>query len=241
MTDKQQNHQSKDPTVQRSETASLPHFIRDGNLTDRLLFLSFFAVSIFYLALIPFRAKLLVDAPFLNVLLTGGNLSTLALGAQHSNNLPFLTAVVILAAVSTIKFLPLYFFMGKRWGADFVSFIFNNHKPLWFKWLENFIFRHPIISLGLCFIPFFPASPTIVTIIAGITKVRGLPLAIAAFIYALLLKIVYVWIGTAFGTAVIATLQLIDKYMLWATLALVVWLIIVSTRKEMRRTPNKQE
>lgn len=223
------------------QQASFPHFISGGTRLDKLLFASFFAVSIFYLALIPFRAKLLVDAPFLNIVLTGGNLSTLALGAQHGGNLPFLALVIVIAAISTVKFLPLYFLMGKRWGADFVSFIFNNHKPLWFRWLENFIFKHPLISLGLCFIPFFPASPTIVTIIAGIKKVRVLPLMLAALLYAVLLKVLYIYLGITFGTAVISTLQLIDKYMLWVTLALVAWLMFVSFSKEYRRKSPQPE
>lgn len=213
---------------------SLPTFITKGSVGDTLLFASFVLISIYSLALIPFRAKLLVEAPLLNIFLTGGNFSVVALAAQNSNNMAALICFVLLAAVSSIKFLPLYFLMGKRWGDDFMAMMFKSHKPLWLKWLENFIYKHPAISLGLCYIPLSPVNPAIVAVVSGLSKVRMRLFLLLAAIFAIALKIFYTALGVIYGEAVLATLQVIDKYMLWITLALFVWVFVVVFRKEYR-------
>lgn len=213
--------------------SELPSFITNGTRTDKVIFSLFLLVAVYSLALIPFRAKLLVSYPLLNLFLTGGNFSLVSLTAQNSDNLPLIAGFLLLAAVSAIKFLPLYFIIGRRWGKTvFEELLFKSHTPLWFRKLENFIYRFPAIALGIAFIPFSPVSGTAVTIAAGIAQVSWRKFLTLVFIFSCLLKTCYVAIGLVYGPQVLEILPIIDRYMLWLTVALILYVGFVVYRKQ---------
>lgn len=227
---------STDPdAAERRKPDLFTRIVREGDRTDRLLFAAFIGMNVYGLALIPFRAKLLVDWTFVNIFLTGGNFSVVTLTARNPENWPFIAMVVLIAALSTVKFLPLYFLMGKRWGSALFETLFASHKPFWFRRMEAFLRRHPGISMAIAFIPFSPVSAVIVVIAAGISKARGWSIAAYTFVFAVLLKCFYVSLGLQFGTEVLSVLRVIDRYMLWVTLALIGYIFLMGFIKERRR------
>lgn len=211
--------------VERELTAAEKIF-QNPTKTDLVLLLALTLVAVYGFALIPFRAVLLVDYPVLYTVLNGSNFSLLAHGANHSNSFGFLVLMIFVAAISAIKFIPLYYLLGRHWGQAFIEMSFPKRVPLWFRKLENFINRHTIIALALAFIPFSPIPATIILAIAGIQKVSFWKIFGATFIFLALQKTFYVYLGVTFGTVVQSTLMMIDRYVLWVTLALIVWLII---------------
>ena len=85
---------------------------------------------IYGLALLPVRAVLLIDYTFVYTVLSGSSLSVLALTAENEDNVGLIVAAVLVAAVSMVKFLPLFFLIGKRWGPSFIDYSFMGHPPL---------------------------------------------------------------------------------------------------------------
>ena len=94
----------------------LPSFLREPDKIDKLLYASLMLVAVYGFAIIPFRAVLLLKYTFVHTWLTGSNLSVLILASENEDRPLFLFAVVVIAALSTIKFMPFFYWMGKKWG-----------------------------------------------------------------------------------------------------------------------------
>jgi putative membrane protein len=193
------------------------------------------ASGIYGFALLPFRAMLLVDHPFLYSALSGSSLSVLALTAENENNTGLIVATVLVAAVSMVKFLPLFFLIGKRWGPSFIDYSFMGHPPLWFRKLENFIYRHPGFCLLLSYIPFSPIPATIIVVIAGIKRTKGWIIGAYVLVYAIALKCFYVYLGLTFGATVRETLVTIERYVTWITFALLGYMFFTMWLKSKRK------
>lgn len=203
-----------------------PDFITNPDSTDKALLLAITAMAIYGFALIPFRAVLLLEHTFLYTWLSGSNLSVLILAAQNPERPWFLAFVVAIAALSTVKFLPIFFILGKRWGQDFITMSFGGHPPLWFRKLEKFIYQHLGFSLFLSFIPFSPIPATILVAIGGITKVKGWIVGAYVYVFAVMLKCFYLYLGLRFGPSIQDSLETIDKYVMRITFALIAWMFI---------------
>src|SRR5699024_8400402 len=103
------------------------------------------------------------------------------------------------AAASHIKFMAVYFLMGKYWGQDFITWLFANHTPLWWRKLEGFVEKHLFLSLLLGFIPFSPIPATILVAIAGIRKLKGWVIGLYIYLLAIGNKLFYLYLGLRFG------------------------------------------
>lgn len=222
-----------------SSGATLPSFITHPGKVDSWLLIAWALLTIYSLALIPFRAYLLLNHTFLYTLLTGSSLSVLSIAA-HTPGQPLLwVGLVTVAALSSAKFLVLYFFMGKLWGQDFIRWIFASHTPLWYRKLEGFVQRHIYFCLFLAFIPFSPIPGTILVAIAGIRRLKGWAIAGYVFLLALLLKSFYLYLGVTFGEGIKPMLMTIDRYMMQATLILMAYMFIVIWFKNRKKTEKE--
>lgn len=193
---------------------------------DRILFATLMIMAIYGFALIPFRAVLLLEHTFLYTWLSGSSLSVLILAAQNPDRPVFLGFVVLVAALSMVKFLPLYYWMGKKWGPEFITMSFGGHPPRWFRKLEGFIYRRIDVSLFASYIPFSLIPATIVVAIGGIAKVKGWLVSIYVVLFATMLKCFYLYLGLRFGEGIQSSLETIDKYVMRITLALIAWMFI---------------
>lgn len=214
------------PEEHKDGSEDLPRFLAHPSKVDKILWASMFAMSIYSLGLIPFRAIMLLDHTFLYTFLTGSNLSVLILAAENPSRPIFLAFVVLVAALSTIKFLPIFYYMGLRWGPEFIDMSFGGHPPKWFRKIEGFIYRHITPSLFLSFIPFSPIPATVLVAIGGITKVRAWRVGVSVFAFAVMLKCFYLYLGLRFGPTIQDSLETIDKYVMRITLALLAWMFI---------------
>ncbi|AKK06902.1 hypothetical protein CMUST_13030 [Corynebacterium mustelae] len=222
-------------TAKPKPTSELPEFLANATRADWVLWGLMVAAGIYGFALIPFRALLLVNHPFLYAGLSGSNLAVLTVGATHSDKPWHLVAVVIIATLSAAKFLPLYFLLGKRWGKEFVDMMFAGHPPRWFSKLENFIYNHQGFSFLLSCIPFSPISPVLIVTISGIKRARGLFVSLWVLGFITLLKLFYLYLGVTFGTQVQGTLEVINRYITWITIALIAWLFISINLKQRKK------
>lgn len=229
------NHTGKDSTDTDSWKQELPSFMQNFQRFDWILWGLLAASGIYGLALLPFRAVLLIDYTFVYTVLSGSSLSVLALTAENEDNVGLIVATVLVAAVSMVKFLPLFYLIGKRWGPMFIDYSFMGHPPLWFRKLENFIYRHPGFCLLLSYIPFSPIPATIIVVIAGIKRTKGWVIGAYVLVYAIALKCFYVYLGLTFGATVRETLVTIERYVTWITFALLGYMFFTMWLKSKRK------
>ena len=213
----------------------LPEFMKRFGRTDWILWWVFTLSGIYGLAIIPFRAVLLFNHTFVYTLLTGSSLSVIKLAAENPDRPLFLAVVVIVATLSAVKFIPLFYLIGSRWGQEFLDYQFMGHPPLWYRKLENLIYRHIGLFLFLAYLPFSPLPTPILVMVAGIR--RRSPTLIAAYIlcFAGALKSFYLYLGLRYGTSVQETLTVIDRYVTWITLGLLVYLFATIWWKQRRK------
>lgn len=221
MTDSPRTPEEQD---EASQDPALPPFITHPGKVDRWLLTALGLVTVYSLALIPFRAYLLLNHTVLYTALSGSGLSVLITASRNPGETALLATVTALAALSHLKFMPLYFLMGKHWGQAFLDWMFASHTPLWYRKLEGFVQRNLFLCLFLAFIPFSPIPVTILVTIAGIRKMKGAGIAIYMFILALALKGFYLYLGVTYGEAIQPTLQSIDRVMMQITLVLIAYM-----------------
>ncbi|UWE90400.1 hypothetical protein NY051_01805 [Corynebacterium diphtheriae bv. gravis] len=112
-----------------TEKSQLPNFLTNASKHDWILWWAFALTGIYQLGLIPFRAVLLLNHTFLYAMLTGSGFSLVSLAASNPERIGFLCLSTVLAAASAIKFLPLFYLMGYRWGTEFLHYSFMGHPP----------------------------------------------------------------------------------------------------------------
>lgn len=207
---------------------ALPSFLTSPRGIDKVLLGLLALMTVYSMVMIPLRPNLLVNAPWALSLLTGSGLGLLVTAAQNQGAPLLLAALTAVAAASHLKFMVVYFLMGKHWGQDFISWIFANHTPLWWRKLEGFVERHLLLSLLLGFIPFSPVPATILVAIAGIRQMKGWVIALYLYALALANKLFYLYLGLRFGVGIQPTLETIDRYMMQITLALVAYVLIMN-------------
>ncbi|MCQ9351739.1 hypothetical protein NQ015_02475 [Corynebacterium sp. 153RC1] len=218
-----------------NSSSEMPSFLKNATRLDWALYAGLIAVGIYGFAIIPFRATLLLNHTMVYTVLTGSSLSVLSHAASNPGRWAYLGGVVLLAAASSIKFLPLFFLIGKRWGREFLDSSFGGRPPLWFRKLERFIHNHIGISMALAYVPFSPIAPTIIAVVGGIARARGWAVMGFAFVFAIALKSFYVYLGITFGTQVQSTLMVIDRYVTWITLGLVAYMFAAIYYKQNRK------
>lgn len=227
---------SSAPISPANSDPALPSFLTHPKKVDRWLLTALGLITVYSLALIPLRAYLLINHTFLYTLLTGSSLSVLSLAARTPSQPLLWAGLVTVAALSAVKFLVVYFFMGKHWGQAFLDWIFASHTPLWYRKLEGFVQRHIYFCLFLAFLPFSPIPATILVAIAGIRRFKGWAIAGYVFLLALLLKCFYLYLGVTFGEEIKPVLMTIDRYMMQATLALMAYIFIVVWYKNRKKS-----
>lgn len=223
-------HQAKENEQPSTE---LPKFITEGTGVDILLFTVFMLIGVYGLVLSPFVPKLLVSNPELLIALTGSSNAMVVLGAHYSTGVDnHYILWGALAVLSSVKFLPVYYLIGSRWGEEFIHYLFQSRKkpPLWYRKTKNFIHNHPLVSLGAGYIPFSPIPHTLVVVFTAISAVKPMVVAASILMLATLLKTFYFVVGYIFGEEVIGVLATIDKYMLYITLGIIAVIFFKSLR-----------
>ncbi|WP_083091737.1 DedA family protein [Rothia nasimurium] len=226
---------------EKEADASLPSFLVNPGKVDKILLGLLAFMTVYSMVMIPLRPNLLVNAPWLLSIITGSGLGILITAAQNQGAIAMLAGLTAVAAASSIKFAMVYFFMGKHWGQDFISWIFANHTPLWYRKLERFVEKHLYFTLLLGFIPFSPIPVAILVAIAGIRKLNAW--ATAGYIYLLAVgnKIFYLYLGLQFGEGIRPTLETIDRYMMQITLVLVAYVFIVNWWRASKNQKAKKQ
>jgi len=182
------------------------------------------AVGVYSVLVIIFRPRLITWSPALAACLTGGRASVVTVGAYarvYGDPWWFVGLVWLVAAVSLVKFSWLYWWAGHLWGNAIIE--------LWAGQTERskrraaravrLTERYFWPAVFLTFLPLPFPMPIVFAAIgaAGIGLRRFL---VPVLLSSLFLQATYLALGWWIGQPVVDVVDLIAKYLLWITLAL---------------------
>ena len=202
--------------------------------TDKALLFVIFGVPFVYLALLPFRPWMLVNAPVLQEFINGAKTAVVAAGAYARIGEIPLWLVVVAGVVGMAKLDWAFWLAGRRWGDGILRLFAQDERQLRrIQRLKNIpdwaLFCMTL--LGRC-----PGVPgTLVYLVAGWSRMRLWLFLTADILGCLVFTVIWTTLGYQLGEAAVDVLTVIDRYALWLTLAIIVGIFVMSFYREYRK------
>lgn len=201
---------------------------------DKLLLFIIIGVPLIYLGLMPLRPWMLVNAPVVQEFINGAKTSIVAAAAYARVGEIPLWLVIVAGFVGMAKLDWAFWLAGRRWGDGVLRLFAQNERqlkrinqlkkiPYWALFLMTLISRCPGIP------------GTLVYLVAGWTRMRLSLFLVADLLGCLIFTLIWTFLGYQLGEAAVDILEVIDKYALWLTLALIVGIFAISFFKEYRK------
>lgn len=234
------NKKEKELTLQEMlEEEGLPPFITRPKRQDIVLWACIIGITILSFALIPLRVWFLNNPEWYAAIIGGYTSATLigansAIGQSHPG-------FILLTLVGALKFIPVYYFVGKLWGKEFIDYSLQ-YTPKTHKWITSLLNNksqkvklYSSLLTPIVYLPFVRISYAILTPIQAIAKM-SLPLIL--FVNAIgVLTVNYSMyaIGYTYGKEVLQIIEVINKYAGWITLGLIAFVFINVYAKQNKR------
>jgi membrane protein DedA with SNARE-associated domain len=186
--------------------------------------------GIYYLLLLPFRAALIGTHPLLLVLLNGSTEGIVVSAAFARVGHGTLVLVLLAAIPGLMKFDPLYWWAGRLWGERLIEVMAGRRKrgtryfARFQRWGRRFIWP----AVVLC--PFLPIPNAFIYVLAGSAGMGLVTFVILDIIGTLLWAGMLAGLGYALGRHAVVVAQLISRYALWFTIAIVVLIVVNQVR-----------
>ncbi|WP_167199378.1 DedA family protein [Brevibacterium pigmentatum] len=201
---------------------------------DKLLLFIIIGVPLIYLGLMPLRPWMLVNAPVVQEFINGAKTSIVAAAAYARVGEIPLWLVIVAGFVGMAKLDWAFWLAGRRWGDGVLRLFAQNERqlkrinqlkkiPNWALFLMTLISRCPGIP------------GTLVYLVVGWTRMRLSLFLVADLLGCLIFTLIWTFLGYQLGEAAVDILEVIDKYALWLTLALIVGIFAISFFKEYRK------
>lgn len=203
----------------------LPRFLSEPKGMDIILFIALLVMAVYSLCMIPLRAWLLTQ-PLAYTLLVGGYTSAVVGGANASVGNGVFWVYLLCTVVGAVKFMPVYWLMGRRWGMEFIEMSLQ-YMPRANRMFKNAVERESssmyawvIALVPLGYLP-GPVPSTVVNAVAGLVKIRFSVIFAWNVVSILIVNGLMMWLGYSFGEQVLEVVNVINRYLLWITLALI--------------------
>jgi membrane protein DedA with SNARE-associated domain len=221
--------------TEKKPEPELPDFLAQPDRTDKILFAALLLMGVWSVVIIPLRAWLLTQ-PLMYTLLVGGYTSAVVAGANASVGNGLLVVYLLCSVVGAVKFMPVYWLMGRKWGMEFID------MSLQYMPRAHRVFRRAVANesprlLGgtVALIPASylpgPVPGSVVNAVAGLLKIRFWVVLAINVASILVVNGLMMWLGHTFGEQVLEVVNVINRYMLWITLALVAVAVFQARRR----------
>lgn len=205
---------------------------------DKLLLFGLMGVPLFYMVMLPFRPQLIASHPVLLEFLTGAKSAIVGAAAfARIGELP-LTLVFIAGLIGMAKLDWMFWLAGRRWGDGAVDlFAQSDRQRKRFRQLKNVPTWLLLFFIFISRVPGFPGP--IAWLVAGYSRMPLWLFLTAQIAGAAAMTAVWTALGYQLGQAAVDVIQVIDRYAVWISLALVIGIVGWSTAKTMRSEAKK--
>ena len=224
------------------EKEGVPHFITRPSKTDKILWSFFLLTTIFNFGTIPLRIWFMNNPEWYSAII-GGYTSSILLGA-HSEEFKY--PYVFLSIIGACKFLPLYYFMGKYWGKDFIDYTTQampkiNKKILHYIDEEKSkLKKYGYMLVPFSYIPGARIGMIITTPVLVLARENFIKIFTANAISVVAVNSVFYYLGIVFGEQVIEVVKVFNKYSGIIITGLIFYAVFMSVYKN-NKNKKKQE
>lgn len=213
----------------------MPAFLVDREPLDNFLFAALLLMGLYSMAMIGLRAYLL-SHPLAYTLLIGGYTSATVAGANVSAGNGTAWLYLACTLVGALKFMPIYWLMGRRWGREFIDASLR-YMPRVHRFFNRAVkdesTRTKAVVLGLLPLGFAPGPvpALLLNAMAGLLRI-GFLLTLAVNVASVaLVNGIFMYLGYVYGEQVLDIVDLVNRYLLWITVALIGFAVLSSRRK----------
>lgn len=213
-----------DKTDDRSEPV-LPEFLENPKPMDIVLMLLMLLIVVWGFVMIPLRGYLLSN-PLAYDLLVGGYTSAVISGANASVGNGTWWVYLLANLLGAIKWVPVYWLMGRRWGHDFID-LSVQYMPRMKKFLRRILVKRSGRSmtitaalLPLGFAP-GPVPANILNAVLGLFRFSLAAVLALNVVSVLIVNGLFMWLGATYGETVLEVVEVVNRYLLWITIALI--------------------
>lgn len=210
----------------QKQEPEVPSFLAEPKKMDIILFIALLSMGIYTLAMIPFRGWLLTQ-PLAYTLLVGGYTSAALGGANASVGNGHVLVYLLCSVVGAVKFMPIYWLMGRRWGMEFIDMSLK-YMPKAHRVFRRAVDNESTSLYGwtLALIPFGylpgPVPGTVLNAVAGLLKIRFVVMLALNIASILAVNGLMMWLGYSLGDQVLEVVEVITRYLLWITIGLLI-------------------
>jgi membrane-associated protein len=205
---------------------------------DKIILAAFAASGILPLALLPLVPALLASHPELLELIRGSTASIVNMGARARVGEASIVAAVLLGVPSLMMFDWAYWWAGRRWGDRVIVWLLGGRGPRTERRLARLHRLEARFGPAAVVLAYFQPLPTgLVYAAAGDGGMRLWAFLLLDALGTMLWTGVLAFLGWQLGREAVDVADAVARYGLWATLGLVV-AIIVWRSFRIRRSPR---
>ncbi|MFD5867350.1 hypothetical protein ACFWGD_01880 [Corynebacterium sp. NPDC060344] len=209
--------------------------MRNPEPLDKVLFVALMAMGVYSMALLAMRAFLL-SHPMAYALMVGGYTSATIGGANASVGNGMWWLFLAATLVGALKFMPVYWLMGRRWGMEFIEMSLQympRARRFFTKALTKESGKTKATILGLLPLGYAPGPVpgNLLNAIAGLLRVGFWPLLALNVLAVLAVNGLFMWLGFTFGDQILEVVEVVNRYLLWITLGLLALMVFQARKK----------
>lgn len=194
-------------------------------------------LGIFSLALLPFRAILLVH-PYVYAAVAGSRTGVVMIGAMAAEptNSPWWPLGLVLAILSICKFDWIYFWAGKLWGRGMIEMVAGQSPRARrnAERAEKIAYKYATFAMAITFLP-IPLPASVIYAALAASGVSWRKFIILDLLFATVLQSLYMYLGFRIGEPAVNLLKVYADYALWVSLGIVVIMIVTAVVRQRRR------
>jgi membrane-associated protein len=228
---------SEDGAAAPRPQAPLPWGDNKPERADLILIGGITFAGLYALAMLPLTPVLVGEHPVLLELLRGSMTGMITMGAMSRVGDASIVIAVLAAIPGLMLFDWLYWWAGRRWGRNAISFFVGNHPKAAKRTERIEKLSERWIWLVIILVYFQPIPNPLVYAAAGWTRMKLRTFLLLDLIGSLLWIALCVSLGYAIGQSAVDVAKAISRYALILTIVLIVVVVVVQFRRS-SRPPN---
>ncbi|GAB49966.1 VTT domain-containing protein [Mobilicoccus pelagius] len=202
--------------------------------------------AVYGIAVMLARPTLLGYSPLVLATLSGSRSALVTIGAQHAVGLTswgVVVAAFLLSTVSAIKLDLLMWWAGRLWGDVFVANLVgdSHRKARSAERAEQLVRRFESLAIVLLNVPVLPIPRGIITAVLGASGTRFRKLLVVDLLASAVVQAMWLVLGHRIGQPVVQVVEVIARYSLWLTLAILAVIVVGAMRKARRDTGDDSD
>ncbi|HEY5820863.1 MAG TPA: DedA family protein [Propionibacteriaceae bacterium] len=202
---------------------------------DIACWIAFSLTGVYALVLLPLRPILLGANPYLLAGLGGSRTSAVTIGALAATGVGWWPLGLLLGTIGAVKFDWVFWWAGKLWGRGLIEIV-AGRSPRAARnadRAERLAKKYGVAAVLLGYVIPLPSGVIYATL--GATGMRLRTFILIDVIGAASTRAIYIYLGYRIGQPAVNVVQVIAKYSLWLSLALLAGVIFSAVRQSARR------